>query len=206
MLTIEQGLDVAKSLGLPIYDHSFGNGSERNLEGVLPSIVKVARLAIKLCEYDGTVIPNGGLRTQAAADQNNSNGTGISNSRHLKKSDGWGHAIDCIALTPGSGIDWTNMKAFRAMADAIKLAAAILSVPIRMGCDWNMNGTFAEGREWDWSHFEDPKEIYKPAAIAEMHRYRRVLGLDDKPVIPALTPATGCKCPHCNTALRLVLA
>jgi len=201
---LTEGLRVARELGYTIHDHNFGNSSKANLEGVLPTIVDVARLAIKLCPFDGTVIPNGGLRTQAAANQNEANGTGIPDSRHLLQSDGFGHAIDCIALTPGAGIDWTNMAAFEAMAEAVKIASAILNVPIRQGCDWNMNGTFSEGNEWDWSHFEDPKQKYMAAAVAELARYRRVLGLDELDDQTDETAGPGCECPECGAPLRLL--
>ncbi len=204
MITLAQGIETAKGLGLTIYDHNFGTSSKKNLDGVLPTLVDVAVLAIMICEYDGTVVTNGGVRSQEAANENAENGTGITDSRHLIQSDGYGHAIDCIALTPGSGIDWTNMKAFQAMADAVKTAAAILMVPIRQGCDWNMNGTFAEKNEWDWAHFEDPKQKYMQAAIAEMHRHRRVLGLDEEPIHP---PTSGTfECPNCGVKLRLEVA
>ncbi len=163
---------------LPEYPHVFGTVSRRNLVGVFPPLVEVAELAIKICEFDGTIIDGGGLRTEAQARANVTNGTGILNSRHRKQADGYGHAIDLIALTPGKGIDWKNKRAFEAMARAVKIAAAGLCVPIRQGCDWNMNGTFGESREWDWPHFENPIELWRPKAVAEMHRYRAELGLD----------------------------
>lgn len=59
------------------YDHKFGKKSIDNLSGVHPSLVAVAKLAITLCEYDGTVIAGGGLRTEAQARANVKRGTGI---------------------------------------------------------------------------------------------------------------------------------
>jgi peptidoglycan L-alanyl-D-glutamate endopeptidase CwlK len=162
---------------IPEYPHEFGTSSRRNLEGVLPDLVTVAELAIKLCEFDGKIIAGGGLRTEAQARANVANGTGILNSLHRRQSDGYGHAIDLIALTNGK-IDWGNLKAFKAMARAVKIAAAHLCTPIRQGCDWNMNGTFGESREWDWPHFENPVEFWRPKAVAEMHRYRAELGME----------------------------
>lgn len=155
------------------YPHTFGASSRRNLAGVDPRLVSVAELAITLCPFDGTVIAGGGLRTQAQAQANAAAGTGILNSRHLT-----GDAIDLIALTRGR-IDWKNMLAFQSMARAVKMASAVLGVPIRQGCDWNMNGTFGETGEWDWPHFENPWPVWREKAALEMKRYRRELGIDD---------------------------
>lgn len=162
---------------LPKYPHAFGAKSKANLAGVQPNLVRVAEVAITICEFDGTVIDGGGLRTKEQAAANEARGVGILNSRHRKQSDGYGHAIDLIALTNGK-IDWTNMSAFKAMARAVKIAAAYLHVPIRQGCDWNMNGTFGESKEYDWPHFEDPVEYWQKAATDEMYRFRHELGMD----------------------------
>lgn len=161
------------------YPHRFGKASTANLSGVLPCLVEVAELAITLCPFDGTVIAGGGLRTEAQARNNVARGTGILNSLHRKQPDGYGHAIDLIALTPGKGIDWNNLKAFRAMAAAVKDAAAILAVPIRQGCDWDMDGVWGESanKEWDWPHFEYPKDRNMARAVELMHEHRKSLGL-----------------------------
>ncbi len=174
-----------------MYAHRFGKSSLANLDGVLPTLVEVAKLAITLCEYDGTVINGGGMRTQAQASANVASGTGILNSRHIKQADGYGHAIDLIPLTPGKGIDWKNLAAFKAMAVAVKVASAKLDVPIRQGCDWNMNGVFSEAREYDWAHFEDPIAYYQGRAVEEMRRYQRLI------VREAAEPPT-LACPHCT--------
>lgn len=159
------------------YDHKFGNRSKANMKGVLPQLVDVAELAITLCEYDGTVLNGGGLRTLAQAQDNVARGTGILNSRHIKQPDGFGHAIDIVALTPGKGIDWNNMDAFKAMAKSVKAASAMLSVPIRQGCDWDMDGIWGESREWDWPHFEHPKPHHMARAVELMNEHRQAMGL-----------------------------
>lgn len=159
---------------LPRYPHTFGAKSRANLKGVKQSLIDVAELAITLCEYDGTVIAGGGLRTRAEAEANFARGTGILNSRHIT-----GDAIDLIALTPGKGIDWKNQAAFEAIAMAVKISAAILSVPIRQGCDWNMDGKFGQKNEFDWPHFENPEPKWMGQAQAEMRRFRAELGLDE---------------------------
>ncbi len=181
------------------YDHAFGDKSLANLEGVLPALAEVAAKAITLCRFDGTIINGGGMRTEAQAQMNVLNKTGILNSRHRVQPDGYGHAIDLIPLTPGKGIDWSNMTAFKAMANAVKQAAAELGVPIRQGCDWNMNGVFNEKREYDWAHFEDPIEFHKAEALAEMHRFQQAAGLS-----PIDTPEPdGAVCPWCAKPIAL---
>lgn len=167
---------MARSLGIELHNHAFGGSSRANLKGVRPELVKVAELAICICEYDGTVPLGGGLRTLEQAQHNVRNGTGILNSLHRRQSDGLGHAVDLVALTPGRGVVWKNKDAFRAMARAVETAAAILSVPIRQGCDWNMNGTFGESREWDWPHFELAGSYHLVKATNAMIRNRDALG------------------------------
>ena len=110
-----------------MHDHYFGDASLSELDGprgrVLPELFEVAKLAIRLSPYDGTVRRGGGVRTQAEAEDNARRKTGIVNSLHRIQADGFGHAIDVLALTPGKGVDYTNKKAFRAMYLAIEEAA-----------------------------------------------------------------------------------
>lgn len=202
MVDFDDALAVASQLGFEIYDHHWGSSSSANLEGVKSELVSVATLAIRLCAFDGTVVSGGGLRTDEQAQQNVENGTGVFDSRHKKQSDGFGHAIDCIPLTPGKGIDWNNLDAFKAMACAVKTASAILCVPIRQGCDWNMNGIFSEANETDWAHFENPKEKYQESAKLEMQKTRKELGLDE----PENETKDCIKCPHCGKGLTLTKA
>ena len=201
LLTLDEALQVARRLGFKIYDHSFGKSSSANLKGVLPELVAVAKLAIMLCEYDGTVISGGGMRTEAEARQNVENGTGILHSLHRRQSDGYGHAIDLIPLVPGRGIVWKgeeSRRAFEAMAAAVKASAAILGVPIRQGCDWNMNGTFGESREWDWPHFEKPKAVYRERAAKELERFRKSLSIEE-----TKKGQTFFCCPNCGHELTV---
>ena len=196
-ISIDEGLEIARRLGLTIYDHKFGNSSNSNLQGVLPEIVDVARLTIRLCQFDGTIISGGGLRTQEQADQNAANGTGVSNSRHLRQSDGYGHAVDVV---PYVGRATWDLKYAKPMANAMKIASAILNVPLRQGCDWNMNGSFAENNEHDWCHGENPVDKYKAAAVAELQRFRRVLGIEN---LEDQTALANCECPVCGAGLQL---
>jgi peptidoglycan L-alanyl-D-glutamate endopeptidase CwlK len=172
-------LEVIRKLGLTFYpEHVFGPYSKKNLAGVFPPLIMVAELAIAICEFDGKVEPQGGTRTKAQAAANAKSGVGIKNSRHLRQPDGYGHAIDLIPLVPGRGVVWDDLTSHRAMAAAVKTASAILSIPVRQGNDWNMNGVVGQPKEYDWDHFEDPIPGLQEAAKAEMLRWRRALGLD----------------------------
>jgi len=192
---IQEALTRAKALGYETFDHHFGKGSLSQLEGVHPDIVDLAKLTIRLCKYDGTIIPGGGLRTEEQAQENAANGTGIVNSLHRKQSDGYGHAVDVIPYVNGKAT-W-EMKYCEEMAKAAKLAAALLSVAIRQGCDWNMNGTFGESGEYDWCHHELPKEKYQEQAKEELARSQAEL-LGDSNTITIGTP-----CPHCGKLVSL---
>lgn len=184
-----------------MYDHHLGPSSMGELDGprgrVLPQLVSVAKLAIQLCQYDGTVRRGGGVRTREEALDNHRRGTGIVNSLHIIQSDGFGHAIDLLAITPGKGVVWTNKKAFRAMFLAIEEAAARLSVPIRQGSDWDMDGLHEEDGEWDLAHFEHPAPHNMKAAIAHMKAVRLRLGLGDA------APVGEASCPHCGGKFQL---
>jgi peptidoglycan L-alanyl-D-glutamate endopeptidase CwlK len=178
----------------PTYPHVYGNASRRELHGVMPAIVQVAKLTIVLCEYDGRILPGGGLRTDAQAADNVARGTGILNSLHKRQPDGWGHAVDIVPLVDSDGdgarddVSWETkyLPAFKAMAIAAKRASAILWTPIRQGCDWNMNGVLGEPgtKEWDWPHLENPIPFHLKKAESEMLRYREelsALGYDLRP-------------------------
>ena len=188
------------------YEHYFGKNSKANLRGVLPSLILVAERAIRICKYDGTIIGGGGLRTEEQALVNVANGTGIINSRHRKQADGYGHAIDLLPLVDGV-VQWKLIVPFKAMANAVKYAAAELLVPIRQGCDWNMNGEFGEKNEYDWAHFESPKPGYFALATAEMHNHRAELGLDvadvsnEQVIVSREVPLS---CPHFHERIQVV--
>jgi peptidoglycan LD-endopeptidase CwlK len=171
--------EIVNSLGLKLYDHRFGGASRRNLQGVHPRLIAVAEIAIRICPFDGTVLATGGVRNrEQQAEHVKSGASKTMNSLHLPQGDGYGHAIDLVALTNGK-VDWENVPAFRAMALAVQTAAAALSLPIRQGCDWDVDGVLGESatKEWDWPHFEMPRDVYLPRAIKLMNQRRAALGL-----------------------------
>lgn len=223
MLDIQDGLASARRLNLPLRDHYFGKGSFANLDGVDPDYITLVSLAIRLNRLDGTVIAGGGLRSAAQAADNVANGTGvpIERSEHrLHLDTGYGHAVDLI---PYIGYPTWDAAKCREMAESVRTAAAILSLPIRQGLDWDQDGKWLERGESDYCHVEKPKPQHEAQAIVLMHEWREHLGLESAPVptspvedwaedmlSPGFPPSAGmpvgCSCPSCGQHLKLVAA
>lgn len=64
--------------------------------------------------------------------------------------DGLSKAVD-IAPYP---IDWNDSERFNKLAEHVLATAKKLSVRLRWGRDWNMNGRYEEKGETDGPHFE----------------------------------------------------
>lgn len=117
---------------------TFSARSKRNLEGVSPALVAVARRALKISPVDFIVIE--GRRTIERQRQLVAAGASRTvNSRHLT-----GHALDVAALVQGE-IRW-DWPLYRLIADAFKQAAREQGVSLQWGGDWR---TFKDG-----PHFE----------------------------------------------------
>jgi peptidoglycan L-alanyl-D-glutamate endopeptidase CwlK len=118
--------------------------SKRNLVGVHPDLVMVVNRAITMTPVDFAVIE--GLRNKTRQKQLVESGaSGTLNSRHLT-----GHAVDLGAWVDGE-IRW-DWPLYHRIADAVKRAAAELSIPIEWGGDWK---TFPDG-----PHFQLPWKEY----------------------------------------------
>lgn len=118
--------------------------SRARLIGVHPDLVEVVEAAIQITKVDFSVVE--GLRTYAKQLEYFTKGKSRTmRSRHLT-----GHAVD-LAPWIGGTIDWENEAGFRAVADAMKLAASAASVPLEWGYDlWR----------WDAPHFQLPWSSY----------------------------------------------
>ena len=195
-MDLKDGLIVATSIGLTLHDHTFGKGSYKNIDGVMPSLVTVAELAIRLCDYDGTIIMGRGLRTLEQARDNVRRKTGILNSLHRQQADGFGHAIDLIPYDGGPSWDQEKCKT---MARSVRAAAAILSEPIRQGLDWDQDGEWLERGETDMCHFESPKLQHMARAVELMNAMRHGLELNEM-----VWNSESVECPHCEHPLMLV--
>ncbi|WP_390900426.1 M15 family metallopeptidase [Serratia fonticola] len=106
----------------------FGQASEKNLNGVHPDLVKVARRALELSPVDFKITE--GLRTverqrQLVAERKSQ----TMKSRHIT-----GHAVDVFALPTKAG-SW-DMSYYRQIAAAFKQASDELQIPVEWGGNW----------------------------------------------------------------------
>jgi len=107
---------------------SFSERSKKNLQGVNPALIAVARRALELSPVDFGITE--GLRTMER--QREMLRTGKSQtlkSRHLT-----GHAVDVVAYL-GANISW-EWKYYEQIAAAFKQAGKELGTVIEWGGDW----------------------------------------------------------------------
>ena len=137
--------------------YSLSHRSLNSLTGVHPDLVAVVKRAIEITEQDFVVIE--GLRTQSRQDELWAQGRTKPGpivtwtkdaSSHGVGSDGYGHAVD---MCPAP-VDWSDLKKFDAIADAMFTSASELGVKLRWGADWDMDGNLRERGESDSPHFE----------------------------------------------------
>lgn len=115
---------------------SLGEKSLRELEGVHADLVAVVKRAIVLTAQDFSV--HDGLRT--VAEQQRLVAAGASqtmNSRHLS-----GHAVDLVPVVNGK-LRW-EWSPIYVIADAVRVAARELKVPLRWGGAWDVDFTESE--------------------------------------------------------------
>ena len=112
--------------------------SERSLAAlnwVHPDLVAVTRLALARTRMDFTVVE--GLRTLEKQRENVARGVSQTmNSKHIKQTDGFGHAVDLYPFYEGSVQVNAPAACFRQIADAMRAAADELGVSIIWGGDW----------------------------------------------------------------------
>lgn len=121
--------------------------SHHNMIGVHPDLVEVVKLAITKTEVDFRVIC--GVRTKAEQQKMVASGASRTmNSRHLVQPDGFGHAVDLVALPDGK-VSW-DWPLYPKLAKAMKAAALEIGVPVEWGGDWE--------RFRDGPHFQLPKD------------------------------------------------
>lgn len=107
------------------------------LEGVDARLVEVVKYAITVTRIDFGVIE--GLRTVARQRELVASGASMTmNSKHIN-----GSAVDLMAYI-GSRGSW-ELNLYDDIADAMKIAAIEIDVPIRWGAAWQINDI----REWD---------------------------------------------------------
>lgn len=122
------------------------------LEGVHPALVKVVKRAIEITPIDFRVIE--GLRSIERQKQLVARGASKTmNSRHLKASNGFGHAVDIVPLEPDGDPSWA-WPDYYPLAKAVKQAAQELGIPIEWGGDWK---SFKDGPHWQLPFKDYPK-------------------------------------------------
>lgn len=124
--------------------YTLSKKSRDRLAGVHPDLVKVVERAIEITEIDFAVLE--GVRSKTRQEQLVKAGASQTmRSRHLT-----GHAVDLGALVSGT-VRWDWPLYFK-VADAMKKAAAELSIPLEWGGDWK--------RFKDGPHFQLPFKEY----------------------------------------------
>jgi peptidoglycan LD-endopeptidase CwlK len=113
------------------------NRSKKNLEGVDDRLVAVVEYAIEVTKVDFAVIE--GIRTtQRQRELVASGASQTMNSKHID-----GHAVDLMAYI-GNRASW-ELNLYDDIADAVKLAAIEVGVPIKWGAAWHI----PDIRSWD---------------------------------------------------------
>lgn len=125
-------------------DFKLSKRSMDKLAGVHPALQKVVRRAIEITTVDFGVTE--GLRSRDRQKELFDKGASKTmNSRHLT-----GHAVDLVAYI-GSEVRW-DWPLYHRIADAMKLAAKELDIPLVWGGDWK---SFKDG-----PHFELDRKNY----------------------------------------------
>lgn len=113
--------------------YKLGKKSLEELQGVHPDLVRMVHRAIELTVQDFGV--HDGLRTLAEQQKNVAAGVSQTlDSRHLT-----GHAVDLVPYINGK-LRWEWGPIYR-IADAVRLAARELGVPLRWGGAWDIEFT-----------------------------------------------------------------
>jgi len=127
--------------------YNFGKRSRERMEGLHPNLVEIADRALSYGIMDLTVLKDGGVRTTERQRELVAKGASKTmRSRHLRQSDGYGHALD-LAPYP---VDWGDTEAFTMMATLMFKAASELGYKLTWGGHWNWK---------DYPHFQYEGEI-----------------------------------------------
>lgn len=122
--------------------------SLQRLEGVDPALVEVVHYAITVTRIDFGVVE--GLRTpekQLEYFQKGASQIAVGG-KHVE-----GKAVDLMAFI-GDRVSW-ELNLYDDIADAMKMAAIVVGVPIRWGAAWNI----PDIREWDGT-MQDAMDYY----------------------------------------------
>lgn len=123
--------------------------SLKRLDGVHPDLVRVVKRAVEITTVAFQVTE--GVRTPARQRALMKLGSSKTlRSRHLVAPNGYGHAVDLVAMI-GGRVSWEE-PLYHRIADAMKQAAGELKAPLEWGGDWR---SFFDG-----PHFQLPWAAY----------------------------------------------
>lgn len=114
--------------------------SLEKLQGVHPDLVRVVKRAIEITQQDFVV--HEGLRTLERQKRLVASGASRTlNSKHIKQSDGYGHAVDLLPWSDFDGngkseISW-HWEHFYPIAEAMRQAAKELDIKVCWGGNWS---------------------------------------------------------------------
>ncbi len=128
-----------------------------NMKGLHPGLIRVLNRAVQNSPHMFVVTE--GLRTLERQKELLRIGASKTlKSRHLKQSDGYGHAFDFYALVDSNNDgkvsfeEMSNVRLMLPIADAIKAAAKEEKVAVTYGGDWR--------KFRDYPHFELDRAVY----------------------------------------------
>lgn len=114
-------------------DYWLSRASKARLEGVHPHLVEVVERAIELTAQDFSVTD--GLRALERQEELVASGASKTlDSRHLKQSDGWGHAVDLVPYLHGPRWEWPLIYP---VAVAMRRASQEFGVELTWGGVWD---------------------------------------------------------------------
>lgn len=133
--------------------YNLSSRSLRNLDGVHPKLVACVKTAITLTEQDFTVVE--GLRTlEKQREYYNRGASKTMKSKHLKQSDGYGHAVDLYPFYNGSVQVNAPLERFELIKVAMFQAAAQHNCSLTWGADWDGDGDTRDHSFIDGPHFQ----------------------------------------------------
>lgn len=113
---------------------TLGSKSMGNLIGVHPDLIALVKDAIQTSREDFVV--QEGLRSPETQKIYYTKGvTKTLNSKHLKQSDGYGHAVDLVPLV--DGVPRWEWPLIYPIASSMQAASIKLGVPLRWGGAWD---------------------------------------------------------------------
>lgn len=125
----------------------FSKKSLKKLETAHPDLQRIYHELVKI--MDITILE--GVRSVETQEEYVRTGKSKTmNSKHLKQSDGFAHAIDAVPYP----IDWNDKDRFIYMQGMIRGIAHQMGIKVRSGIDWDSDGEIKDHSFFDGPHVE----------------------------------------------------